>query len=84
MSQRTKDEGLSDYLKAGNYLKKDGWLKPMHVYYNPNTEMVEFRDYVVTQSGNRVLCVREKYASLDAVPYVGEWVKCNEHGEAIE
>lgn len=74
---------LEDYLKEGGLLKKDCWLKPMHVRYNPNTEGIELLDSVSTSSGERILGVREQFKYIEDIPYAGKWVKCNERGELL-
>lgn len=76
-------ETLEDYLKEGGLLKKDCWLKPMHVRYNSNTAKVEFVDSVSTSSGDRILGVRERYEHLSEVPYAGKWVKCDKRGDLV-
>lgn len=75
---------FEEYLEEGGLLKKDCWLKPMHIRYNPSTGKIELLDSVSTSSGERILGVRESYFCVADIPYVGRWVKCNEKGEPIE
>ena len=76
-------ETLEDYLTEGGLLKKDCWLKPMHVRYNPNLNKVELLDSVSTSSGERILGVREQFEHLEDVPYAGTWVKCDIRGDLL-
>ena len=73
-------ETLDGYLKEGGLLKKDCWLKPMHIRYNPNIEKIELLDSVSTSSGERILGVREQFNHIGDIPYAGKWVQCDERG----
>lgn len=77
-------ENYEDYLKNGGYLRKDCWLNAMHLRYNPTTGKCDLVDSVSTSDGLRIFGIRESFDNLQAIPYVGKWIKCNDKGEPIE
>ncbi len=77
-------ESLIEYLKQGGAVKKDCWIRPMHMKFNPVTESYEIITTGHTYNGFRGLYAFETYPSIDAIPYVGKWVKCDANGEELE
>lgn len=75
---------LEQYLESGGFIKKDCWLRSMHIRYNSVSEKFELVDSVVTSDGTRIPGVRERYDSILDIPYVGKWIKCTEEGEPLE
>ena len=89
MSELTKEEleaylPLEEYLRDGGFIKKDCWLKPLHVRYNPRTHEYELMERISASDGTRFMGVVERFYSLQSIPYVGTWIKCDEWGNPIE
>lgn len=77
-------ESLLDYLKQGGIVKKDCWIPPMHLKFNPVSEKYEILTTGHTYNGIRGLYAFETYPDIDSIPYAGTWVKCNEQGKVIK
>lgn len=84
MTDRRLNDELEEYLEDGGLIKKDCWLRPMHLRYNPVDDLFELVTSGHTYNGSRGLYAIERFATLRDIPYVGKWVKCNENGERIE
>lgn len=75
---------LQEYLVSGGRIKKDCWLFPMHLRYNPVNELFELVDSTHTYNGKRGFSVLSAYGALDEVPYAGNWVKCDDKGVELK
>ena len=81
---KLSNEELEEYLELGGCIKKPSWLRPMHIQYSPTSDLFELVTSGHTYNGEIGLYAIEKFYSLNDVPYVGKWVKCNEQGEELE
>lgn len=84
MEDRKLNEELEEYLESGGLIKKDCWIRPMHLRYNPVDDLFELVTSGHTYNGSRGLYAIEKYITLQEIPYVGKWVKCDDSGEELK
>lgn len=84
MGNKLSNDELEEYLESGGLIRKDCWIRPMHIRYNPITDLFELVTTGHTYNGDRGLQTIETFYSLTDIPYVGKWVKCNEKGEDLQ
>lgn len=84
MELNLSNDELEEYLESGGLIKKDCWLAPMHLKYNPITDSFELLSSVHTYNGYRGLAPIERFYSVKDILYAGKWLKCNDKGEEIE